>query len=668
MQLQRRLFSFMSQLVLAVSVCLPTSKLTADSPNEVLSEYFAQQTARLEQNCLSGIESLEDWETKRSELRQQLLFMLGLHPLPEKTPLQATVTGQTEHDEFTVEHVHFQSRPGLYVTGNLYLPKKTDGPLPAILYVCGHASSKEGSVSHGNKTKYHHHGSWFARNGYVCLTIDSLQLGEIEATHHGTYRYDMWWWLNRGYSPAGVEAWNCVRALDYLQSRSEVDPERLGVTGRSGGGAYSWWIAAIDDRIKVAVPVAGITDLQNHVVDGCVEGHCDCMFMVNTFQWDYPAVAALVAPRPLLISNTDRDSIFPLEGVVRTHAKVRSIYQLYGADEDLALHITAGPHKDTQELRIHAFRWFNKYLKGTDELIHSAADSFFEPHQLTVFRPNELPTNERNTTIHDSFVPEAVGLSPGASAEQKRQRQQDVLRLLQEYTFRAWPEMESEPADIQRQSVSLNNNAKHLSLTEIKFQSQSPFLLPMFMVQGPDADENRVVLHVMDEQGWTDFSGAVAFAASQGQAWAAQSAEPNEANLKNLVQRISDDAAVHLFFASRGVGPTKWEADDRKQVQIRRRFYLLGQTLDGMRIFDLRRAIRVVRSELGPDVTLELAGSGKTGMIAAYASLFEPTVRSLSLQHLPDSHRNGPTLLNVSRFTTWEEVMQLVKSRCVVKE
>ena len=157
--------------------------------------------------------------------------------------------------------------------------------------------------------------------GYVCLTIDTLQLGEIEGLHHGTYREGMWWWLSRGYTPAGVEAWNCIRALDYLQSRPEVDGDKLGVTGRSGGGAYSWWIAALDERIKAAVPVAGITNLKNHVIDGAVEGHCDCMFMVNTYQWDYAQVAALVAPRPLLISNTDKDSIFPLDGVVDVYRK-----------------------------------------------------------------------------------------------------------------------------------------------------------------------------------------------------------------------------------------------------------------------------------------------------------------------------------------------------------
>jgi cephalosporin-C deacetylase-like acetyl esterase len=111
-------------------------------------------------------------------------------------------------------------------------------------------------------------------------------MGEIEGIHHGTYRYGMWWWNARGYSSAAVEAWNCIRALDYLETRPEVDANRFGVTGRSGGGAYSWWVAALDERIKVAVPVAGITSLQNHVVDGCVEGHCDCMYQVNTYRWD----------------------------------------------------------------------------------------------------------------------------------------------------------------------------------------------------------------------------------------------------------------------------------------------------------------------------------------------------------------------------------------------
>ncbi|MFP6766374.1 MAG: CocE/NonD family hydrolase, partial [Planctomycetaceae bacterium] len=433
-------------LFLSTSVCrteVPDAPKLRDTSrgDAMIAAYFTAETKRLAERSLSDIQTRSDWEMKRDTERQHLLEMLGLAPLPEKTALKATVTGTVEHEEFLVENVHFQSRPGLYVTGNLYRPRKTgDRRLPAILYVCGHGRVKKNGISYGNKTHYQHHGAWFARNGYVCLTIDTLQLGEIEGIHHGTYSHGRFWWNSRGYTPAGVEAWNCVRALDYLQSRPEVDGDRLGVTGRSGGGAYSWWIAAIDERIKVAVPVAGITSLHNHVVDGTVEGHCDCMFMVNTYGWDFAQVAALVAPRPLLISNTDKDRIFPLDGVVDVYTKTQKIYELYGARDQLGLQITEGPHKDTQELRVHAFHWFNRFLKGEDPLIETTAVKFFEPEQLKVF--SRLPADEINTTIDETFV--AAASDPGSSGQIATQQTGDRdlagLRMrIGQKCFLGWP-------------------------------------------------------------------------------------------------------------------------------------------------------------------------------------------------------------------------------------
>lgn len=260
--------------------------------DRLVKEYFASETAKLSEAAFAEIETLEDWTEQREKYRREMNEMFGLDPMPAKTDLNAVITGELQSEEFTVEKLHFQSMPGLYVTANLYRPKNVTEPLPAILYVCGHGRVKVDGISYGNKATYQHHGSWFARNGYVCMIVDTIQLGEIEGMHHGTYRYGKWWWNNRGYTPAGVEAWNAIRAIDYLQSRDDVDGERIGVTGRSGGGASSWWAAALDERVKVAVPVAGITTLYNHIVDGCVEGHCDCMYMVNTYRWDYAKLAA----------------------------------------------------------------------------------------------------------------------------------------------------------------------------------------------------------------------------------------------------------------------------------------------------------------------------------------------------------------------------------------
>jgi hypothetical protein len=153
-----------------------------------LAEYFRAETGLLEERCLADIKTPQDWEARRPEMRRQLAEMLGLDPMPERTDLEAKITGRIEHPAFTVENLHFQSRPGLYVTGNLYLPQGQSKPVPAVLYVCGHSLVKKGNVSYGNKTAYQHHAAWFASNGYACLVIDTLQLGEIEGIHHGTYR------------------------------------------------------------------------------------------------------------------------------------------------------------------------------------------------------------------------------------------------------------------------------------------------------------------------------------------------------------------------------------------------------------------------------------------------------------------------------------------------
>lgn len=215
-----------------------------------LEEYFKSQVLRISSQCLDDIKTKEDWLKKREIYKQQILEMLGLYPLPERTPLNPVITGKIEHDEFTVEKLHFQAIPNLYVTANLYIPKKSPLPAPAVLYLCGHAYPLKPDYFHGNKVNYQHHAIWFARNGYVCLVIDTLQLGEIPGLHHGTYRLGMWWWNSRGYTPAGIEAWSASRAVDYLFSRPEVDTNRIAVTGRSGGGSYSWTAMAIDKWIK----------------------------------------------------------------------------------------------------------------------------------------------------------------------------------------------------------------------------------------------------------------------------------------------------------------------------------------------------------------------------------------------------------------------------------
>ncbi len=632
----------------------------------MIGEYFRAETATLRDNCLADIKTLQDWESKHQAYRRQLFEMLGLDPLPEKTDLKPVVTGRVEHDEFAVENIHFQSRPGLYVTGNLYIPKNLDEPAPAVLYVCGHGRIKKGDVSYGNKASYQHHPAWFARHGYVCFIIDTLQLGEIEGIHHGTYRYKMWWWNCRGYAPAGVEAWNCIRALDYLQTRSEVDGEKIGITGRSGGGAYSWWTAALDDRIKAAVPVAGITDLQNHVVDGCVEGHCDCMYLVNTYRWDYPLVAALVAPRPLLISNSDKDTIFPLDGVIRVHEKVRRIYRLHDAEKNLGLNITEGPHKDTQEMRVHAFVWFNRFLKGENPLINKPAVPLFKPEQLRVF--DELPADQINTEIHESFVPVALQFPVPESTEEWTEQTRVWMKALREKSFRAWPGAATvrERATDAKRMFSVDRDGIRFSAFD--FISQPHVNPRLYLVARSGLDQpDSVLLNTLDEQEWAEWLAAmrVGFADELADQ---TPLDPNQEAFEQLRKQLSDSRQMVAYFAPRGIGPTAWSSDERKQTQLRRRFMLLGQTLDGMRVWDVRQAIQTLRSiESTKSAPIVLQGKGQMAGITLYASLFEPDIAGLELWHLPRSHRDGPILLNVLRYLDTPQAVAMAAEHSEVR-
>ncbi len=679
-------YSLLVALCVALTSCVvlaqAPAKVDTSRGDKMLAEYFAAETKKLQDACLADVQTLEEWKAKRGEYRRQLLEMLGLDPLPEKTDLKPVITGRLEQEDFVVEKLRFQSRPGLYVTGNLYLPKKIEKPLPTILYVCGHSVVKVDGVAMGAKAGYQHHGAWYARNGYACLTIDTLQLGEIEGIHHGTHRYGMWWWLNRGYTPAGVEAWNCVRALDYLETRPEIDKTRFGVTGRSGGGAYSWWIAAIDERIKVAVPTAGITDLQNHVVDGCVEGHCDCMFMVNTYRWDYPQVAALVAPRPLLISNTDSDGIFPLDGVVRTFDKVRRIYRLYdkekkGTSADVALNISPGPHKDTQELNTHEFRWFNHYLKGDDSPIDSRAPKYFKPEELKVF--GKLPEDQINTKVHETFVGKAQPRLPRDEADWGNMTNQWHELLLKKCLPGVNEDrhyLDQGPFRSHFPHVVFVAEKDGISLARVEFLAHDNVVLPVYVLYKAGLKEpTRNLFHVLDEVAWRKFISAVQVPfVHHINSFEGLGRLPLQSldEWKALKQRLLDEPVIMTFFAPFGVGTIGLNGDDKKTVQSKRRFYLLGTTIAAEQVCNVTHALSAidhVSNDSGQglkEAPVTLVGKNEMAAIGIYAAMLGFDVDSVELYNLSKTHRDGPILLNVERFLDMPQAVAMAAERTKV--
>ncbi|MFN0129131.1 MAG: CocE/NonD family hydrolase [Verrucomicrobiales bacterium] len=563
----------------------PQWALPSQTPSDqALRSLLEAKVTAIEQASLDHtIATRADWEGARDRMRSELKEMLGLHPEPARTDLHPVVTSTFEGDGYVVENLHFQPMPRLYLAANLYRPTSVAGKLPAILYVCGHSNVQENGVSLGNKTAYHHHGVWFARHGYVCLVIDTVQWGELVGHHHGTYRLGRWWWASRGFTPAGVEAWNGIRALDYLESRPEVDRDRLGMTGRSGGGAYTWWVAAIDERVKAAAPTAGIASMRNHVIDGCIEGHCDCMFMHNMYQWDFDRVAALVAPRPLLILNTDKDDIFPLDGVYSVYRSTRRIYDLLGAADHLGLQIAEGPHEDTQSLNVGAFAWFERFLKGADRMatFDEAAKPSIPPARLRVFA--EPPKDERTTRIDDDFVPTPPVPAVPATAAEWLALRESWMAALHERVFRLGP----------------------------------------------------------------------------------GDAHPATPEVVGVVAETLGGGPHHASVALKPATQPPWTGDERKQTQLRRRFLLLGTSIEREQVASIRRLIRD-HTLASPGRPLHLRADGDLAALALYAAVLEPGVARLDLYNLPESHALSPCLPSVLRYLDLPQTLALAAEKCHV--
>jgi cephalosporin-C deacetylase-like acetyl esterase len=609
--------------------------------DEMIQAYLRRETEKIAARFAGDLGSREAWEAKRPQYLEEYLYMLGLSPRPEKTPLRATTTRSLERGDYVVEMLHYQSRPGLYVTGNLYRPAvvKPGERLPAVLYVCGHSNRGRD----GNKVAYQSHGIWFARHGYVCLIVDTLQLGEIAAFHHGTYNLKRWWWHSRGYTPAGVEAWNGIRGIDYLVSRPDVDPERLAVTGISGGGAATFWIAAADDRVKVAVPVSGMADLEAYVPDRVINGHCDCMFLYNTFQWPWTRIAGLIAPRPLLFVNSDQDAIFPMGANERVINRLERLYSLFGAGDQVGAVVSVGGHAYRQDIRQAGARFINSHLKGDPRVVtDSEVDLVSEggnpgpypipPAELRVFPTDaDLPADQVNTRIDERFVPlgRVAPPAPGGFEAWKR----ELVARLRQASFRTFPN----PIPPAKPLGDADAATERL-------QSEEGIEFRLRYGAGPAAEKPRsVLLVVLNEEEVGTTPGWVANAASAGQAV--------------------------VFCEPRGTGATRWTKKDPPNY-VARAHALLGRTVDTGRVWDVTAAARSLPASSrfgkgGAELPVQVAGQGAAGLIAAYAAALDDRIAGTTLISPPATHMesSAPQFLNVLRVCDVPETLGLLAPR-----
>lgn len=339
--------------------------------------------------------SLESWEQRAEKLRKRVLVSNGLWPMPAKTPLNAVIHGKATRPGITIEKVYFESVPGFYVTGLLFRPANPGAEkLPAVLCPHGHGGRLMDSGPEGVKKHLVTGAERFAESGRMpkiarcvqlarmgCVTFlfdmigyaDNLQLsyelGHRFAKQRPEFEGKKSWGLYsaqaelRLQSIFGLQTWNAVRALDFLESLPDVDPNRMAVTGGSGAGTQSIILCAIDDRPIVSFP--------NGMVSSSMQGGCTCenasLLRIGTGNIE---LAGLFAPKPQAMTSANdwtKEMLVPGKGF----PELQNLYTMYGKTSDvMCTDLTHFPHNYNYVTRALMYSWFNKHMKlGLEEPI-----------------------------------------------------------------------------------------------------------------------------------------------------------------------------------------------------------------------------------------------------------------------------------------------------------
>ncbi|RJP31386.1 MAG: hypothetical protein C4527_08015 [Candidatus Omnitrophota bacterium] len=608
-----------------------------DQDNSILN-YLQRAASEVTHHSLDGIDSLDAWKRVREQRYNEFLEMMSLTDVPmtgERPPLNVHVVDTIQQDGFRIVKLYYESLPNLYVPADLYIPDGITKPVPGVLYVCGHSRIQ--------KVHYQPFSRRFAQLGFVCLIIETIQWGEVLGSHWGCYSEGRFHWYSRGYTPGGVELWNSIRGLDLLCSREEVDPEKLGVTGISGGGAYTWYLAAADPRIKVAAPVCGTGTVEAHVHQRTIDGHCDCMMPINTYLRDVHDMGALIAPRPLMVASANRDGLFSIESIRQSVAYIRQIYNLYGADDNLKLVETPGGHSYHETSRTKIFSFFIHHLMGKDAPPETVGDIELDKEKLLSVDQLRIyvdgpPADDRTTTIQDSFQkmaePPVIENLDALKAHREK-----VVAFLREKTFRHFPENPPDP----KIRLEFRDGEGNGGSDDVSFISEEGYRLKVSLQWRHNHNEKNPTLLVLrspNENRWESegFSGGL----------------PNNWN--------------RAFFETRGIGETSWGPE--LQWHIRRAAAWAGRTVASMRVYDVLRCLQTLRELESVDgETIAIAARGEMCVIALYAALLDGKVHTLLLQNPPptqnaesakDGRGEAIEMLNCLRITDLPQVAGIV--------
>lgn len=635
-----------AQTVARIPTVDPNS--AANAGRKQLTDYLDQiatEKTAARRTAVDAITTRAQAEARQAMVRKKILALIG--GLPAKTPLNAKVVGETQAQGFRIEKVIYDSQPGFPVTALLYLPDVKPGEkaakLPAIVVAPGHGPT--------GKTSDFGFASTFARNGFAVLSYDPIGQGERlqypDPAKPGTSLASR---PTGEHGEAGLQptligdavtryfAWDGIRAVDYLESLPEIDTNRIGAFGCSGGGAMTALLGALDPRIKATgtacyttsfdtlLPAIGPQDAEQSIPNFIASG------------LDFPDWVELAAPRPYAIIATTED-MFPFAGAKKTEAEARRFYGLFNADDDLEFLTGPGHHGNLGPIQSRIVSFFLKHLQPNAD----AAHPILPPPRAPGVSPFALPAGITKDTFQDTPTGQVATSYPDAETVHSLNLKR--YELLPKPKPLSGEELRVAIREVTKASVRPAARGSKLSAN---FADESD--LPGGNGGSGNIYFHHVTLHPepgIELQG--EIAGSHAGGAHPAILLLANVASmpqdsPAQQELLGKMQHLAEAGNVVLALTPRPSPP----GTEETKSPILGPFYLTelraeltGKTIMGMRIDDTIQAVDYLASR--PDVDakhITAMGSGHLGLVLLHSAVLDARLSHITIDHVLSSYKS----------------------------
>ncbi len=606
---------------------------------------MAQGNARKDQ-----IQSVEQFENWRGDVREK--FIEGIGGLPEAAcDLAPEIRGEIKGNGFTIRKVTYQSLPEWRVTANLYIPDELQLPSAAVLFLSGHSREAKAYPPYQNVCQR------LAKNGFIVLSVDPLGQGErfqyfdpesgaelvaCSCSEH-CYAGLQCWWL--GQAPTRYFLYDAMRGIDYLQSLPEVDGQRIGATGCSGGGTQTSMLMLGEPRLAAAVPATFIMHRRDYMWTGQPQDAEQIFPGTTAAGIDHDDYLAMMAPKPVMVASVAYD-YFPLEGAKRAVERARRIYNLFSAGDNLQLVTDPDTHQYTDNLAKAAVAWFAQHLqhKSVESLDLSESEPYPEEQLWATRTGQRLGDNPQARTVWHLNLAEREALLAARPPGEQR------IAALRNW-LRAQVERDRKPVEFHPRVYSQQYDGD-VRLERYWWWSEEDIISAGVHFQPYPTQSNLPLVITLFENGTQDIPGR-----------------------ENVIRQRCRRGQSVLVVDVRGWGallPRKMAAGDRDSLygthyKLLSEARFINDSLAAMRVYDLLRAVEFARHQFAPPEIILSAEGAAPSIYVVLAALLDESVKLDLPQGMPAIDE-----LVTNRFYRYQDsvhgVVPGLLSRCTDKD